>query len=106
MKFMTVAIIPTIDAAPSFLTHQTVRTRTAKPTKSHKSGKPVILKNMGAKIEFITPHNAANNAMAATSRLVKYGINIPSVLRKLQNVIRRIKGFLENSKLKFIKCVC
>jgi hypothetical protein len=42
---------------------------------SHRKGKPVILKNMGAKIEFRTPHRADNSAIAATSRLLKYGIS-------------------------------
>jgi len=85
MKFITVAMIPTADAAPGFLIHQTVSTRTAKPIKSQKRGKPVILKNMGAKIELMTPHNADSKAIAATSRLLKYVISNTFSITNIKN---------------------
>jgi hypothetical protein len=72
MKFITVAISPTAVTAPNFLIHQTVSARIANPIISHNIGTPNILKTIGAKIEFKTPHRAANMAIAATARVLKY----------------------------------
>ena len=70
MKLMAVAIIPTIVAAPSFLIHQTVTERTAKPIMSQRIGNPNMLNTIGEKIEFNTPQRAESKATAAISRLL------------------------------------
>ena len=70
MKFMTVEMSPTEVAAPSFLTHQTVRESNANPIMSHRIGNPNILNTIGEKMEFNTPQRAENKAMPASSRLL------------------------------------
>ena len=68
-KFMTVAISPTMLAAPGFRTHQTVNESTAKPITSQSIGNPNIWNTIGENIEFSTPHSAENKAITAISRL-------------------------------------
>jgi hypothetical protein len=89
VKLITVAISPTIVVDPSFLVHQTVSVNAAKPIRSQKKGRPNMVKKIGEKIEFNTPHKAAQNAIAATSLLLKYVtvyISIP-VIQKSKIVI-------------------
>jgi hypothetical protein len=93
MKLMTVAMSPTIEAAPNFLTHQTVMERTANPIISQRIGNPNVLNTIGEKIEFSTPHRADNKAIAATSRVLKYGISLTLVLRNTRTVTPYIKTF-------------
>jgi hypothetical protein len=90
---MTVAMSPTIVAAPSLLTHQMVTERTVNPIISQRIGNPNMLKKIGEKIEFNTPQRADNKAIAAISRLLKYGMSFTSVLRVNRSVTPDIITF-------------
>jgi len=70
-KFMTVAKRPTMVMAPNFLIHHAARVSTEKPMRSQKNGRWVMLKKSGVKMEFSTPHKAAQIAIAATFRVLK-----------------------------------
>ena len=71
MKFIIVAISPMAVIAQAFLIHHAATVRTVKPIKSQSTGRCVMLKTIGEKIELSTPHKAAHNAIAAMSRLLK-----------------------------------
>ena len=74
MKVTPVAMRPTVVSAPGFLIHHAVTVRMVNPMRSQRIGSPVRLKTTGENTELSTPHRAAPMAMAATSRLLKYGM--------------------------------
>jgi hypothetical protein len=75
MKLISVATKPTTVAAPNFLTHQNVRLKAAKPSMSHRMGKPKAWNTSGENTAFRTPQRLANSEAAASSRLLKYVIS-------------------------------
>ena len=77
-KLMRVAIAPIMVMAPIFLIHHAASISTEKPTISQKNGRWDMLKKMGAKMEFNTPHKAAHIDIAAISRVLKYVMPIDS----------------------------
>ena len=76
-RVMIVAIIPVKVTAPSLLTYHKARIKEIIPSMSHRNGRWVALQKIGAIYALNTLHNAANNAIAVMSRLVKYAMVTP-----------------------------
>jgi len=74
---MMVAITPVNVTAPNFLTYHNTRINEVTPSMSHRNGIWVAFQKIGATYALNTLHNAANNAIAVMSRLVKYAMVTP-----------------------------
>ena len=71
VKVIIVAIIPVSATAPNFLVCHNTKISEITPSVSHKNGRWVALQKIGVIYALNTLHKAANNAIAAMSRLVK-----------------------------------